>query len=95
MERSLYAKKQFMEFATMMEYFTLGHAHRRIAETSMASACCVQRIKHHATKTCVVSDASAKSTSGVSLNDIMMVGPNIHPLLIDILLCFRLHRVAM
>ena len=47
------------------------------------------------TKTRVVFDASAKSTTGVSLNDILMVGPNIHPPLIAVLLRFRLHRVAL
>ncbi len=41
-----------------------------------------------------VFDASAKSSSGVSLND-LLVGPTIHPPLIDVLLRFRLHRIAL
>ena len=40
-------------------------------------------------------DASAKSSTGVSLNDILLVGPTIHPPLLDVLLRFRLHRVAL
>ncbi len=40
-------------------------------------------------------DASAKSASGVSLNDILLVGPTVHSTLIDILLRFRFHRVAL
>ena len=46
-------------------------------------------------KTRVVFDASAKSTSGLSLNDKLLVGPTVHPPLIDVLLQFRRHRVAL
>lgn len=42
-----------------------------------------------------VFDASAKSSSGVSLNDILLVGPTVHPPLMDVLLRFRLKRVAI
>lgn len=45
------------------------------------------------TKICAVFSASAKSASGVSLNDTLMVGPTIHPPLIDVLLRFRIHCV--
>ena len=47
------------------------------------------------TKIRAVFDASAKSSSGVSLNDTLLVGPTIHPPLVDVLLRFRLHRVAL
>ena len=40
-------------------------------------------------------DASAKCTSGSSLNDQFLVGPTVHPLLIDVLVRFRRHKVAM
>ena len=43
----------------------------------------------------MVFDASAKSSNGVSLNDTLLVGPTIHPPLIDMLLRFRLHRIAL
>jgi hypothetical protein len=36
-----------------------------------------------------VFDASAKLSTGVSLNDTLLVGPTIHPPLIDVLLLFR------
>ena len=42
----------------------------------------------------MVFDASAKSSNGVSLNDTLLVGPTIHPPLIDMLLRFRLHRIV-
>ena len=37
----------------------------------------------------VVFDASAKSTTGTSLNDHLLVGPTVHAPLIDVLLRFR------
>ena len=47
------------------------------------------------TKMRVVFDASAESATGVSLNDTLLVGPTIHPPLVDILIRFRSHRVAL
>ncbi len=47
------------------------------------------------TKVRAVFDASAKSTTGISLNDCLVVGPTIHAPLIDVLLRFRLHRIAI
>lgn len=47
------------------------------------------------TKLRVVFDASAKSTTGVSLNDTLMVGSTVHPPLVDVLLRFRFHRIAL
>ena len=40
------------------------------------------------TKIRALFDASAKSLTGVSLNDTLLVGPTAHPLLVDVLLCF-------
>ena len=47
------------------------------------------------TKHRVVFDASAKSTSGISLNDILLPGPNLYPLLTNVILAFRSHVVGM
>ena len=47
------------------------------------------------TKVRTIFDASAKSTSGVSLNDLLVVGPTVHPSLIDFFLRFRIHPVAL
>uniref|UniRef100_A0A1X7VHG3 Reverse transcriptase domain-containing protein n=1 Tax=Amphimedon queenslandica TaxID=400682 RepID=A0A1X7VHG3_AMPQE len=46
------------------------------------------------TKIRAVFDASAKSFTGVSLNDTLLVGPTVHPPLIDVRLRFRSHCVA-
>ena len=37
---------------------------------------------------------SAESSTGVSFNDTLMVGPTVHPL-IDVLMRFRQHRIAL
>ena len=47
------------------------------------------------TKIRVVFDASAKSDSGISLNDTLLVGPTVHFTLLDILLHFRLYQIAL
>ena len=56
----------------------------------------VVRKKHSTiTKIRAVFDASAKSSTGVSLNDTLLIGLTVHPPLIDVLLRFRLHRVVL
>ena len=47
------------------------------------------------TKVRAAFDASAKSSSGVSLNDTLLVGPTIHPPFLEVLLRFGMHRVAL
>ncbi len=46
------------------------------------------------TKVRPVFDGSARTTSGVSLNDLLLPGPALLPLITDILLTFRFHQVA-
>ena len=47
------------------------------------------------TKLRVVFDASSKCPGEVSLNDALYSGPNLLPLLFDILIQFRVHNVAL
>ena len=47
------------------------------------------------TKVYAVFDASAKTSTGASLNDIVLVGPTVHPPLVDVLVHFRSHRIAL
>jgi len=47
------------------------------------------------TKLRVVYDASARSRSEPSLNDCLLSGPALAPLIFDVLLGFRLHKVAL
>ena len=56
---------------------------------------CVIRPESVSTKLRVVYDASAKTSSGQSLNDILLVGPTIQQDLIITLLSFRLNKFAL
>ena len=47
------------------------------------------------TKVRAVFDASAATTTGISLNSTLMVGPTVHPPLVDVLMRFRSHCVAL
>jgi len=84
----------------MQEYIDLGHMQ---PVDSFDSNQPHYVIPHHAvlrpdsstTKLRVVFDASAKSSSGVSLNNILTVGPTIQQDLILTLLSFRLYRHAL
>ena len=55
----------------------------------------VFRPEHDSTKTRVVFDGSAKDMNGTSLNDILLSGPALQPDIVQVLLRFRLHRVAL
>ena len=104
LERSLHSKNEFSAFDNVMqEYFDLCHAEPVPAADLEKPEKDVFYLPMHAvkkessttTKIRAVFDASAKSSSGVSLNDLLLVGPTVHSPLIDVLLRFRLHRVAL
>ena len=103
LERSVHAKNQFVEFAAMMnKYVDLKHAELVPAtdlkkppqETFYFPMHAVRKEESTTTKLRVVFDASAKSSTGVSLNDSLLVGPTVHPSLIDVLR-FRTRRLAL
>ena len=87
----------------MNEYFEKGHAGRVPLYDLEKSSQEVFYLPMHAvkkessmtTKIRAVFDASAKSSTGVSQNDTLLVRPTIHPHLLDVLLCFCLHHVAL
>ena len=104
LERSLLAKNQFDRFAEVMEeYFNLCHAepvpvsdlHKSTQQVFYMPMHAVHKESSTTTKLRVVFDASAKTASGSSLNDILMVGPTVHSPLIDVLMRFRLHQIAL
>ena len=53
----------------------------------------VLRQDRQTTKLRIVYDASAKAKDEVSLNDCLHPGPNLVPLIFDVLLRFRLHKI--
>ena len=55
----------------------------------------VENMASTTTKLRIVFDASAKITSGYSLNDQLLTGPNLYPLLTNVLMKFRLHHIGM
>jgi len=86
-------RRLYCEF--MSEYLTLGHM-------SPANSDGDYFIPHHAVyrpndidpKIRVVFDASARSFSGVSLNDCLLPGPKLQRDVVDVLLLYRVHRFA-
>ena len=84
----------------MNEYFQLGHAEPVPAEeidrdNYYMPMHAVRKSSSTTSKIRVVFEPSAKSTSGSSLNDQFLVGPTTHASFIDVLIRFRLHKVAM
>ena len=104
LEKSLTRKGCFQEFESVMqEYLELGHAEIVPSEDMDKDTSRVFYLPIHAvykassstTKIRAVFNASAKSSSGVSLNDTLLVGPTVHSPLIDVLLRFRSHRIGL
>lgn len=90
-------KKKYIEF--MYEYERLGH----MTENKTKSTSISYFLPHHGviressltTKLRTVFDASAASSSGLSLNDIQMIGPTVQEDLYSILLRFRQHKYVV
>ena len=104
LERSHRQRSTFTKVdAVITEYLTLGHAEPVPVEDLDMDPCKVFYLPMHivykdsstTTKIRPVFDASAKSSSGVSLNDTLLVGQTVHSSLIDVLLRFRMHRIAL
>ena len=104
LERSLHSKNEFSAFdEVMQEYFDLCHAELVPAADLEKPEDKVFYLPMHAvkkessttTKIRAVFDASATSSSGASLNDLLLVGPTVHSPLIDVLLRFQWHLIAL
>ena len=103
-EKALIHRGHYAQFqAVVKEYLELGHAQLLArGDFDVPSPLCyylpmhgVHKAGSSTTKLRVVFDASAPSTSGVSLNQTLAIGPTLHPTLDRILLKFRTYKVAL
>ena len=103
-QHSLEKKGRYADFAkALMEYEGLNHAEpvpaedlsRPATEAYYLPAHGVVKASSTSTKLRVVFDASARTTSGTALNDILLSGPNLYPLLTNVVLSFRMHPIGM
>ena len=96
--RSNELQSQYVEF--LDEYEKLGHM-TLVKQADLNKPHyfiphhCVLRPSSTSTKLRVVFDASCETTSGVSLNNLLMVGPTIQPELFILLIRFRLFKFAL
>ena len=104
LERSLLTRHQNHEFNSVMEeYLDLNHAEvvpipdldKPLNKVFYLPMHAVRKDCSTTTKLRIVFDASAKTSTGVSLNDTLLVGHTVHSSLVDVLLRFRLNRVAL
>ena len=87
----------------IQEYFDQKHAKEVPSEDlekpSEQVFYLLMHIIHKSTRTTTkihaVYDASATMSSGISLNSTLMVGPILHPPLVDVLVRFWSHSVAL
>lgn len=103
-ERALRKKGTWTQFAQgVQEYIDMGHA-EPVPEQELKKPCSetyylpmhgVAKEASTTTKLRVVFDASAPTTSGISLNEQLLPGPSLYPRLTAVITKFRLHRVAM
>jgi hypothetical protein len=98
LESDVELKKYYHEF--MLEYENLGHM-EKVKESGFPTTVfymphhCVLKPSSTTTKVRVVFNASAETSSGLSLNDVLMAGPKIQQNLVQILMRFRKHRYAI
>ncbi|CAI6362474.1 unnamed protein product [Macrosiphum euphorbiae] len=79
----------------MSEYEELGHMTRAEgAGQYYIPHHAVQKVEGDDVKLRVVFDASAKCHSGMSLNQCLLVGPKLQQDIVDVLVGFRVHKVA-
>ncbi|XP_065368808.1 uncharacterized protein LOC135961242 [Calliphora vicina] len=102
LERRLSKEPQTKEMynSFMKEYINLGHmsiADNKVPDVShyFIPHQCVLRPQSSTTKLRVVFDASCKTSTQLSLNDLLMIGPTIQEELYSTLLRFRMHKYAI
>lgn len=93
-------RERYVEF--MREYQELNHM-SPVNGNSLEQQGIIVYLPHHcvfkesssSTKIRTVFDASSKTDTGVSLNDVLHVGPTLQSSLIEIVMRFRFHQIAL
>ncbi|XP_055543590.1 uncharacterized protein LOC129729131 [Wyeomyia smithii] len=93
-------RKQYTNFMT--EYLQLGHMERIPPSELVVDVDKCFYLPHHAvlkddsktTRLRVVFDASNKTTTGISLNDRLLIGPNVNEPLFNVFSRWRTYRIA-
>ena len=103
-KRSLIRKEKWSDFTqAVVEYPDLGHAEqvppndlqKDPSKTFYLPMHGVVKEASETTKLRIVFDASAKSSTGISLNDTLLKGPSLYPHLTSVLNRFRCHAVGI
>ena len=103
-EKTLKCKGKWDEFiAAVTDYSDRNHAEKVHPSDLLKPKYDVYYLPKHGavkeasttTKLCVVFDASACTSSGVSFNDQLLPGPNLYPHLAAIIIAFRQHRIGV
>ncbi len=103
-ERSLHARGQFRDFEkVIVDYFHDHHAgkvpladlEKAPREVFYLPMHLVRKESSTTTKLRAVFHAFTKTSTGISLNDTLLVGPTVHPPLVDVLISFRSYRIAL
>ena len=85
----------------MREFIDLGHLEKVPERELETKTCCylphrcVLKSDSTTTKLRVVIDATAKTTTGISSNECLMVGPKVQDDIFDILIRFRFFKIVM
>ena len=104
LERALRSRGAYDDFHLVMEeYFEKDHAElvpadeleKPTSEVFYLPMHAVYKESSNTTKVRAVFDASAPSSSGISLNSKLLVGPTVHSSLVDVLIRFCLNRIAL
>ncbi|XP_015375590.1 PREDICTED: uncharacterized protein LOC107170085 [Diuraphis noxia] len=95
-QKDPYLHTEYIKF--MQEYLEMGHIQEVCSELSIPLNAyylphrAVQKTSSLTKKVRVIFYASARSSSGISLNDILMRGPSVQEELFEILIRFRRHQ---
>ena len=101
---SLQCKSKYDDYTkALQEYAELGHAEPvPVGELEKPESTAYYLPSHGVvkqssttTKLRILFDATAKTTLVISLNDTLLPGPNLYPLLRDVILAFRSHIIGM